>query len=204
MFKSINQSAGVTPSNSPSSNTHHKQEQHLQSLMNASVLSAAQQPSTSANPRYNSLLALQCRDFRSAPGSKIILSDTGGLLAGGGNDLEPLLNKIRETFVEEVHEYDKDVLMKALLSKMEETFVDTDYEYDTNKSTSSSSTSSSKKGDNGSVPSRKGDNGSVSSRKGASGSMSSRKGASGSKKKTQERFTPGRNFSSFKMGKNKF
>ncbi|MEJ2670458.1 MAG: hypothetical protein P8077_09570 [Gammaproteobacteria bacterium] len=168
MFKSINQSAGVTPSNSPSSNTDHKQKQHLQSLMNASVLSAAQQPSTSANPRYNSLLALQCRDFRSAPGSKIILSDTGGLLAGGGNDLEPLLNKMRETFVDEVHEYDKDVLMKALLSKMEDTFVDTDYEYDTNKSTDSSSTVSSAKGDNTSVSSAKGDNGSVSSRKGAS------------------------------------
>ncbi|MEJ2755622.1 MAG: hypothetical protein P8104_07270, partial [Gammaproteobacteria bacterium] len=116
MFSNIVQSTSTAFSSSSSSNMNHKQQQLQRRHMNASVLSAAEQPSTSANPRYNSLLALQSRDFRSAPGSKLVLSDIGGLLAGSGKDDRPFSIGMQKSFHTKMDQYLKEKDNKSVSS----------------------------------------------------------------------------------------
>lgn len=64
---------------------HYQKQPSLQKSMQRQIEDAANRPSTSKTPELLSLLALQSRDFQPAPGSKVVLKNSG-LLGGGDPD----------------------------------------------------------------------------------------------------------------------
>ncbi len=59
-----------------------KAQQHQRAFMNEAIQNAANIPSSSNNKHLNSLVALKNRNFQNAPGSRLSLSSTNGLLGG--------------------------------------------------------------------------------------------------------------------------